>query len=142
VRIALDQLKAYGHPNIKATHRSTLEFTKDSYITEKGDCIVGINATKSPRDLNEDLRIILRGRSIVMVLMRIGDLFDWIVGFGDPRLTLNDESRMIIRKSTYIDDSTLMIRANKAAADLDRNLVDRLKRGEAMDIHILGVSLE
>jgi len=35
---------AYGHKNITSRHKTTLEFTKDSNLTIKGDCIVGIKA--------------------------------------------------------------------------------------------------
>ena len=34
----------YGHENIKAKHKTTLEFTKDTEMGLKGDCIVGVNA--------------------------------------------------------------------------------------------------
>ena len=34
----------YGHENITAKHKTTLEFTKDKDLSLKGDCIVGVNA--------------------------------------------------------------------------------------------------
>ena len=33
-----------GHENILATHKNTLEFTKDDFVTKTGDCIVGISS--------------------------------------------------------------------------------------------------
>ena len=34
----------YGHENITARHKTTLEFTKDEDLSLKGDCIVGVKA--------------------------------------------------------------------------------------------------
>src|SRR3989339_697243 len=34
----------FGHKNIKATHRNTLEFTKDAEVSARGDCILGIRS--------------------------------------------------------------------------------------------------
>jgi hypothetical protein len=139
--VVVDWFRAYGHPNISARHRSTMEFTKEAGVTERGDCIIGVRSTKSPLELREDLKAMLRSRSLIVVIMRVQDYVDWVVGFGDPRLTLSDEYRLIIRRSDYVDGATLMVRANKAAADLGRGFVDSLKRGEAIDVYIVGVSL-
>ena len=35
---------AYGHKNILATHKTTIEFTKDKELSLKGNCIVGVRA--------------------------------------------------------------------------------------------------
>src|SRR3989338_4531072 len=35
---------AYGHSNITATHKTTVEFTKDKDLSLKGSCILGVNA--------------------------------------------------------------------------------------------------
>jgi Uncharacterized protein conserved in archaea len=55
---------------------------------------------------------------------------------------LSSDEKLIIRRSEYVDDATLMIRASKAAAGLSRELVDRLKRGEPLLVYIVGVDLE
>ena len=36
---------------------------------------------------------------------------------------------MIIRKSDYVCGRTLAVRADKAAADLNRNLIEEMKKG-------------
>ena len=38
------KFKAYGHPNITAKHKTTLEFTKDKELSLRGDCIVGVKS--------------------------------------------------------------------------------------------------
>ncbi|HIP58595.1 MAG TPA: DUF371 domain-containing protein, partial [Archaeoglobus profundus] len=34
-------ITAWGHPNITAKHRTTLEITKDEELSIRGDCIIG-----------------------------------------------------------------------------------------------------
>ena len=45
--IAIETLEAYGHRNIRATHRSTFELTKDDYLTHRGDCIIVLRLLKA-----------------------------------------------------------------------------------------------
>ncbi len=35
---------AQGHPNILATHKTTLEITKDTEVTGEGGCIIAVKA--------------------------------------------------------------------------------------------------
>ena len=121
-----DVLWVYGHPNIKATHRSTLEFTKDPFCTPRGDCILGVKASKSVADLNEELKAeIKRGRK-VWVRISCGELTEELYGFGSSKLTLTDLRSIVIRKSRFVDPSTLMINANKSAGDVNRRLVRKM----------------
>ncbi|WP_069808014.1 DUF371 domain-containing protein [Vulcanisaeta thermophila] len=139
-RVAIDVVRAWGHENVSARHRTTIEITRDDYLTPRGDCIVGIKADKGLANLNPELReVIRRDGSIVLVIFIAGDVVDYVVGQGSENLTLNDPNRLIIRRSSYINDSTLMIRSNKAAIDLRRDLVDRLKRGSELTVVIVGV---
>ncbi len=143
VNVAVDLIKAWGHANVRATHKTTIEVTKDEYLTPRGDCIVGIRADKALSELDPRLRsIISKDGSIVIVIFSVGDYFDYVVGMGSSRLTLSSDEKLIIRRSEYVDDATLMIRASKAAAGLSRELVDRLKRGEPLLVYIVGVDLE
>jgi hypothetical protein len=59
-----------------------------------------------------------------------------ITGFGSAALTLSDTDDMVVRKSTFISGRTLMIGANKAARDLDRKFVEKLKTPENITITI------
>ena len=53
-----------------------------------------------------------------------------ITAKGDGKLSLEHPTDMVVRKSSYICSRTLAICANKAAIDLDRVLVDELKKGD------------
>ncbi|GAB6946403.1 DUF371 domain-containing protein [Vulcanisaeta sp. JCM 16161] len=143
VRVVIDRVMAWGHVNVRARHRTTIEITKDDYLTPRGDCIIGIRADKGLSDIKPELKEIIRkDGSLVIVILVVDDYFDYVIGMGSSRLTLGNNNKLIIRRSNYVDDSTLMIRANKAAIDLDRRLIDRLKRGSPLTVYIVGVDLE
>ena len=143
VRVVIDRVRAWGHVNVSARHRTTIEVTRDDYLTPRGDCIIGIKADKGLSDINPELKdIIRRDNSLVIVMFITDDYFDYVIGMGSSKLTLSNSNKLIIRRSGYIDDATLMIRANKAAVDLDRRLIDRLKKGSPLTVYIVGVDLE
>ncbi len=143
VRIAIDKVRAWGHVNVSARHRTTIEVTRDEYLTPRGDCIIGIRADKGLSDISPELKdIIRRDGSLVIAIFIADGYLDCVMGMGSSRLTLGSGDKLIIRRSSYIDDATLMIRANKAAADLDRRLIDRLKKGSPLTVYIVGVDLE
>jgi hypothetical protein len=131
----IDIIHAKGHSNVRATHRTTFEVTREDHLTPRGDCIIAVSADKSLRDLDPGLRMGIKRGWPVVVIVSTGDLWDYSIGWGDPRLELSGSTRIVVRRSTYISPNTLMIRASKAAADLDRRLVDRLRRGD--DVYIL-----
>ncbi|MCS7120962.1 MAG: DUF371 domain-containing protein [Nitrososphaerota archaeon] len=119
---------AYGHKLIRSTHRTTLEITKDSEITEKGDCIVAVKSEKACVDLNPDIKAIAkRSDARITIILEIEGEKEIITGKGDPRLTFAHPQDMVVRKSGYICDRTLTIWADKSAADLSRRFVKKLR---------------
>jgi hypothetical protein len=136
--ILREKFIAKGHENIKATHRSTIEITKEEHVTPRGDCIIAVSSEKALTDLDPMLKDKIRSGWYVATIFKSDDIIDHVIGRGDPRLTLRDPVRIIIRKSDFIDDKTLMIRSDKAAIDLDRRLVSRLKdRKSILEIEII-----
>jgi hypothetical protein len=123
-----ESVTAYGHRNLRCIHKTTLEITKALDVTPRGDCIVAVNANKSLRDLGKSLKgIINRPSSKVTVTLEVGGITDTVEGSGDPRLSLASPEDIVCRKSNFASDRTLMVRANKAAADIDRRIVQALK---------------
>jgi len=119
---------AYGHEKIKSTHKTTLEITKEDYLTERGDCIVAIKSEKSCADLNNDLKNAIRkDGSKVLIKLVVGNEIETVEAYGSKKLILNNSTSIVIRKSEYIDDRTLAIRSNKSANDLRRDFIDLLK---------------
>lgn len=119
-----------GHENVKATHKSTLEFTKEDYLTPRGDCILCIEADRGINDLSEEFKAALRAGKKLLIRIKVGDLVDAVLAEGSPDLILDHDFSMVVRKSDYIDARTLAIRANKAARDIDRRIVELLKNPE------------
>jgi hypothetical protein len=123
----VEELCAQGHPHVLAKHPTTFEITKDGELTRRGDCVIGVNATKGPRDLSSEFRnLCAHDESRIFVELEAAGFSDSIEGGGSRRLTLNHSSELVGRKSSYVSDRTIMIRADRAACDLDRELIDAL----------------
>jgi len=117
-----------GHKNILATHKSTIEITKDSHLSLKGDCIVGVCSTMSLNELPLELKKAIRNaKTTIVVTIRAKGMEEVIKGKGHPDLELADENDIVIRKSNYVCPRTLMIKANKAAKDLSRDFISAIK---------------
>ena len=119
---------AHGHRNIQATHRSTLEITKENELSKKGDCIIAVSADKDIADLNPKFKGSLRNENAKMtMLIEAGGIVEVVNAFGSRRLILAHPTDIVVRKSSYICIRTLAIKADKAAWDLARKLVERLR---------------
>jgi hypothetical protein len=125
---AFEFLEAFGHPNIRATHGTTLAITKDERLSVRGDCIIGVRANKSVSELSEAFKSIARspGSRMTMVLEARG-FREVVRGFGDPGLTFEDLKDLVARKSSFKCPRTLMIRSDKAAGELSRRLIRALQ---------------
>jgi hypothetical protein len=119
---------AHGHANVLATHPTTLEITKDAYLSRKGDCIIAVSADKTMSDLDPVLKESLRQEgSRISILIEAGGTVETVHARGSSRLILSHPTDFVIRKGSYICNRTLAIHADKAAADLSRTLVKKLK---------------
>ena len=128
-------IRARGHENVSATHRTTFELTRDNYLTPRGDCIIGVSADKAAAHLPLWFKESARSpEALVVALICSGGICDAVVGRGDPRMSLTDERRIVFRRSRYVDASTVMIEASKAARDIRRDLVSLLVKGERLEV--------
>jgi len=124
---------AKGHENIQASHPSTLEVTTDSHLTLRGDCIVGVKASHSAQDLKSLLEPVLRlPRCRIRTTLKVGALTDTILGWVSSEFPLSDPSSIVWRTSTFVDERTIAIRCNKAAKDLDRQLIAALQNSQSV----------
>jgi hypothetical protein len=119
---------AYGHKNIQATHKSTIEITKEVELSKRGNCIIAVSADKALADLSPKFKKKMRNENAkITMLIEAGDVVEIVNAFGSPRLILTHPTDVVIRKSNYICTRTLAIQADKAACDLSRKLIDKLK---------------
>lgn len=125
---AVEVVYGFGHENVLATHNSTIEFTRDFELSKQGDCIVVVSLDRSLAEFSQEFKSILTSpRSKLLVKIQADKVSDVIRAYGSPFLSLNSTMEIVLRKSDFISDRTVGIRANKAAADLSRELVERLK---------------
>jgi len=134
-----DAFRARGHPNITASHRTTLMITRDPELTPRGDCIVAVAAEKGLRDLDPRMKEVMRSHDArIRLILEMGGAVFEVTGRGDPGLTLSHPADMVARKSGYICDRTLMVGADRAACDLDPSLVRLLQnRGQVVNITLI-----
>jgi hypothetical protein len=119
---------ATGHRNVKATHKSTFEITKEDSLSSNGDCVIAVSADRAPADLNTEFkRALCRKGSVLAILIEVGGVVEVVNALGSPHLILSHPSEMVITKSSYISDRTLAVQADKAARELSRKLVEKLR---------------
>ena len=116
-----------GHSNIRAKHRTTLEFTKDTEVSVEGDCIVGVRADFELSKIMEFLKT-SRNKKIAIIIQTISKnrkIQDKIIAEINPDFSSNKE--LVIRKTDFISERTFAIKSNKAAFELNRDLAEFLK---------------
>ena len=119
---------ARGHANILATHRSTFEITKQSDVTRSGDCVVAVSANKAVSDFSEEFKKVLHSANAKLTLLLEAEgISEMVKAHGNPRLILTHSSDTVLRKSSYVCARTLAVKADKAACDLSRMLVEKLR---------------
>ncbi|MBI2549796.1 DUF371 domain-containing protein [Candidatus Woesearchaeota archaeon] len=115
---------AYGHPNILATHKTTLEITKDTQLTEKGNCIVAVWADFSLLRIKEVIGSCSSNDKILLTIAVAG-IKEEIIAVVNKNF--GSDKEIVLRKGSFASERTLGIHANKAAAGLSRELVEKLK---------------
>ncbi|MEM2699258.1 MAG: DUF371 domain-containing protein [Candidatus Bathyarchaeia archaeon] len=125
---AIEEIRAFGHSLVRATHKTTFEVTREDHLTERGDCIIAVKADKAARDLSERFRDIARrpNAEIIIIIEANGER-DVVRAYGSPRLTLTHSMDIVVRKSSYVCARTVAIGADKAACNLSRKLIEKLR---------------
>ncbi len=124
---------AYGHENILGAHKNTIEFTKDKELSLNGDCIVGVNCDFSFSSLKKLLKF-----NKFRLVMRVDKLLFELYAKVNPNFC--DDHEIVIRRSGFDSKRTLGIRSDKAAIDIGRNMIERLKSPKArIEVDIFGL---
>lgn len=126
---------SYGHKNILATHKTTLEFTKDKMLSMEGDCIIGVNSDFDLKLLKE----FLKKNKKINVKIKVDDDAEGFSCEANP--DFNDEHELVIRKTDFNSKRTFGVKADKAAADIDRKIVQKLREdGKRIEVELCGSS--
>jgi hypothetical protein len=131
------KIQTRGHKNVSSMHKSTFEITKDAEIGPAADCIIGTDADKSMLNFPQEFKDrIADSNTEIKVILDTENGHDEITGFGHEDLTLTHPTDIVCRTSDFTCSRTLMIRADKAARDLDGDLIEDLKNGKIMEVTI------
>jgi hypothetical protein len=130
-----DEVTFYGHPNVQSLHGKTVEITKDEHLTLRGDCIIGVRASKACADLDENLKRKLRlNDSVVKIEIVVGNESFVINGGGDERLTLQNPHDIVIRKTNFVCPRTMSVKCDRASSDMPRRMIKMLQDKDAKGI--------
>jgi uncharacterized protein len=124
---------AAGHENITGRHKTTLEITSESDLTKRGTCVIGVSASQTLRDLDEEIRWLARKRETRIALrMTVDNCVEEVQGRGDLGLTYADSTSMVARRSMYQCGRTVFVNSDKAASDLNREFIQKLRDRNAV----------
>ena len=127
-----------GHSNVTSKHKTTLEVTKDTEIGITADCIIGVRSKVSMEDIpKEILNAIKNEETPVILRLETENAVDEIKGYGHPELSLDHPKDIVTRKSSFKCSRTLMINADKAACDLNNELIEDLKKSKRLKVTII-----
>ncbi len=122
------EIQFSGHENIRSNHKKTIEITKESKLTVRGDCIIGVNASSSCFDLPESFKEKLRDpKSKVQFSIKVAEHEFIVEGQGHPDLPLSHKEDIVIRKSDFISPRTLAVKCDKASDLLPLEMVTLLQ---------------
>lgn len=126
---------ARGHEHVSAQHASTFEVTSDDWLTPAGDCILAVEADRTPADFDDAFVDACQDEDAeITATFEVDGLTETVVGSGHPELAFEDDRSMVGRTSDHTDDRTVMIRADVAAEGFDRDLVAALADGAELTL--------
>jgi hypothetical protein len=134
------EIDFYGHENIRSNHPRTIEITKDSELTLRGDCIIGVNAKYSCVDLPKFLKEKLQDpKTIVEFSICVGDYEFNMTGRGHKDLSLTHNEDIVIRKSDFVCSRTLAVKCDKASNNLPREMIQLLQNPNTKGVFRINV---
>jgi len=118
----------FGHENITSKHKTTLEFTKDDELSLNGDCIVGVKADFSLLQLKNFIKSLKSNKITIIIETMENNIIEKINAEINPKF--NSDREIVIRKTDFVSGRTLAINSNKAAFELNVDLIGFLKMKE------------
>jgi len=132
---AEERVVCFGHPNIRAEHKSTFEITCEKTLSTKGTCIIGVSADKGAADLSENFKKTLcNNGAILRTRLTIGDLTHTVLSDGKASFTLSHPSDLVWRRSTFVCPRTIGIYSDTVACKIPDGIILQLKKGAEMTV--------
>ena len=124
----IEEIEFYGHSNITGTHKSTLEITTEKHLTDKGDCIIGVNAKTACNTLNSKIKEeIQKDNNQITIELIVEDMKFKTKAMGSSKLSLKHKKDIVLRKSKFTCTRTVGINAENAAIDIPRAMIRKLR---------------
>jgi hypothetical protein len=131
----MEEISAHGHENVSAEHASTFEVTSDDFLTPAGDCILAVEADRVPADFDPAFVDACQDEdATIVVTLTAGGETDRIEMRGHPDLSFESDRSLVGRTSEYVDERTVGVDSDKAAQDIDRDLVAALADGAELTV--------
>lgn len=132
VCVAKEVVAFMGHAMVTATHQKTIEITTEQHLTLRGDCIIGVGASKGIAQLSPSMKSALRSdiARVRFTIVAPGGEFSFAAR-GSKGLSFESPTDMVIRRSGFVCGRTLAINAGSSASEIPRSLVGTLKSPEA-----------
>jgi hypothetical protein len=125
---ATEVIIAHGHENIRSTNRTTFEVTKETHLTKKGNCIIAVDATKGAADVSQQFKnVVCSDNAQIIIELEVDGEKETVKACGSSRLTLTHPTDLVIRKSNFVCNRTLAIKADKTASKFSRKIVEKLQ---------------
>lgn len=125
---ASETIYARGHENVTSLNRMTLEVTKETHLTKRGDCIIALAADKGARDLSPEFKKLAKNeKAKITITIKADGETEVVRAFGHPQLSFTHPTDLVVRKSDYKCNRTLAVHADKAAVNLKETLVKKLQ---------------
>jgi|TARA_Y100000310_G_C20700927_1_gene829812 hypothetical protein len=124
----------YGHENITSKHKTTLEFTKDKDLRLDGDCIVGVRADFNLEKIKRFIKKLNNNKTTIIIKtmdnktnkIKNNKIIEKINAEINPGF--NSGKEMVIRKTDFVSERTFAIKSDKAAFELNNDLIVFLKK--------------
>lgn len=145
MRIEREELLARGNPNIEAKHEKTMAITCNEKVSRRGDCFIGVEASKNLADFSADFKkLALNEKAIISMNIGIEGLDEGIIveGRGHSSLSYSHPEDIVVRKSGFVCPKTVMVYADKAVGDLPRSFVKLLQKPETVIKIVFTVTLD
>jgi hypothetical protein len=123
-----DIVYAHGHENVTSTNLTTFEITKETHLTTRGNCIIAVGADKGAADLSSNFKKMARREDAkITIVIEAGRETESVVAWGSPQLRFSHPTDLVVRKSDFVCGRTLAICSDKAAKDLSKKLIEKLR---------------
>jgi len=125
---AIEVIVARGHENVQSTNKTTFEVTRENHLTKRGDCIIAVGASKGAADLNRRFKAVARSQGARLTIkIEVDGEEETVRAWGSPKLLFAHPADLVVRKSDYVCGRTLAVGADRAACDLSRKFVEKLR---------------